>query len=1003
MIDREPEGGAPPPEQFGAYVVEREIGRGGMGVVYLARDPHLERRVAIKVLPPELARDADRLTRLRREARALAALHHPNIATIYGMEEDPRHGRFLVLEWVAGPTLAERLEGGPLPPAEAVAVARDVAEALAAAHAEGVVHRDIKPRNVVIAPGGRATVLDFGLSRRVESAAWEEPAVADPRERFSSATDGSGAGMGTASYMSPERILGEREDHRSDVFSFGCVLYECLTGRRAFGGATQFGALAAALAARADLGALGAGVPAPLRALVASCLRRRVEERPQSMADVVAALARVAEDLSPGRPPPSLSEVPHNLPAERTRFIGRAQELAEAARRLAGTRLLTLTGVGGSGKTRLALRLALQSLDSFPGGVWFVDLAPLQEPERLPLTVATTVGAREESGTPVLHALLERLRPTRTLVVLDNCEHLIGAAADLADALLAGAPELTLLATSREALGIAGERVFPLRSMSVPLAEADLEAIEASEAVQLFLHRARNADADFDMGRDAAPIVAEICRRLDGIPLAIELAAARVVLLSPEQIRSRLDDRFRLLTGGSRAALPRHQTLQATMQWSEDQLADPERRLFHLLSVFVGGWTLESGTQVARGAIDTADVLGLLGRLVDKSLVTTQRTRSGPTRYGMLETVRQFARERLAVTPDAEAARARHLDALLALAEEASPTSLGAELAAWLQRLEPEHENLMAAHAWCDHAEGGAEKGLRLFTALLRYWTSRGLIELGARVAAEALGRRGAEAPTAHRASALYAAGILAYARGRYDEVKTAWAESHAIADAIGDRGQSARALMGLGTVAMAQGDRASARHHFETASASARASGASQILGAALNGLAELHRLEGDLDGALALYEEALALFREQGSFNVAVILLNLAIVSIELGDLAGARVRLAEVARLAEEEVARFAGWGVLEVTAALASASGSAARAARGWGASESARARLGRSLAPGDEQFLLPWVERARATLGEPGFEEAQSGGRSLSYEEALSEARVWLELGERVEG
>jgi non-specific serine/threonine protein kinase len=266
-------------------------------------------------------------------------------------------------------------------------------------------------------------------------------------------------------------------------------------------------------------------------------------------------------------------------------------------------------------------------------------------------------------------------------------------------------------------------------------------------------------------------------------------------------------------------------------------------------------------------------------------------------------------------------------------------------------------------------------------------------------VARAALERHGAGAPTKQRSSALYAAGILAYARGVYDDVGRCWEESLAISREIGDRTEAARATMGLGTLAVAEGRPAAARAHFEEAIEAAREAGTKAILGAALNGLAELHRVEGDLDRAKALYEESLTLFREEGSFNVAVIVLNLAMVAISQGDLVASQSRLAEAARLAEEADSKFAGWGVLEVTASLAAASGHAERAARIWGASDSARARGGRSLAPGDEQFLLPWIDRARSALGDAAFTRAASDGRALSYEDALSEARVWLEVGE----
>jgi non-specific serine/threonine protein kinase len=986
------------PDRFGAYQVEREIGRGGMGVVYLARDPSLDRRVAIKVLAPDLAADPDRLRRLRREARALASLNHPNIAAIYGMEEDPERGRFLIMEWVEGRTLAETLAEGPLQPAQAVGFARQIAEALEAAHAQGVVHRDIKPRNIVITLAGRAKVLDFGLARRIESAAWEEPGTAAARDAMSSMTDGSGAAMGTASYMSPERIVGEKEDHRSDVFSFGCVLYECLSGRRAFAAVTRFGALAAVLSGRADLDALDASLPDSLRDLVAACLRRSPEGRPRRMKDVLATLAAADVELQAQDDPPAHG--PNNLPAERTSFVGRNREMAECARLLAGTRLLTITGIGGCGKTRLAMRLASRRLAGFPGGVWLVDFAPLQESERVTLTVATALGVHEAPGTELRQSLIDRLGREPALLLLDNCEHVIGAAADLVDALLSGCPALRILVTSREGLGVEGERAYSLPSLSLPPPQrgGDLGAIEASEAVQLFVDRARQVDARFELNAHTAGAVAEICSRLDGIPLAIELAAARTKMLTVEEVRHLLYDRFRLLTGANRTALPRHQTLRATIQWSEEHLDEPERRMFHLLSVFAGGWTLEAGARVVWSDADELVALAGLGRLVDKSLVLAGRAADGSTRFAMLETVRQFAQERLDLTAEGPATRTRHLDYYVEFVERAAPQLVGPRLGEWLERLEPEQENLLSAHGWCEHAEDGALKGLRLSAGLLRYWTSRGHLELGARVAREALARPGAQARTVHRAAALYAAGILAYSRGRYDEVEAHWEENHTICVELGDRAGAARADMGLGTLAVAQGRGETARRRFEDAIIAAREAEAKPIIGAALNGLAELHRVEGDLDRATELYEESLATFREEGSFNVAVLLLNLAMVGIQRGDLVASRARLAEVARLAEQAEVKFAGGGILEVTASLAAASGDFERAARIWGASETARASMGRSLAPGDAQFVSTWIEMARAALGPDAFAETERAGRGVSGVDALAETRVWLELG-----
>src|SRR5467141_3501702 len=416
----------------------------------------------------------------------------------------------------------------------------------------------------------------------------------------------------------------------------------------------------------------------------------------------------------------------HNLPQQLTSFIGHEDELDEYAALLGQTRLLTLTGIGGCGKTRLAIKLAERVLQSFPDGVWYVDLAPLLDAERVALTVATTLGIREEKDRPIVDTLCGRLAGQRTLLVLDNCEHLTAACAALVQRLISATPGVRVLAASREGLGVPDERAVTVRSL------------EAGEAARLFVERAQLSLPKFSLADDTADAVAEICRRLDGIPLAIELAAARVKILSVEEIRARLDDRFRLLTGGSRAALARQQTLLATIQWSYDHLAPDQRQLLRRLSVFVGGWTLGGAVRVAGEQLDEYAVLDLLGRLVDQSLVTTHRVEGGTTRYSMLETVRQYAHDRLNEAGEGEATRNRHLEFYVALAEEAQPELVGRDQSAWFARLDPERENFLAAHGWCDRAEGLAELGLRLVFPLKMYLLHRGLVALGHGVTVEA-------------------------------------------------------------------------------------------------------------------------------------------------------------------------------------------------------------------------------------------------------------------------
>jgi predicted ATPase/DNA-binding winged helix-turn-helix (wHTH) protein len=366
--------------------------------------------------------------------------------------------------------------------------------------------------------------------------------------------------------------------------------------------------------------------------------------------------------------------VSSNLPQQRTQFIGRARELAQCTALLRDTRLLTLTGVGGCGKTRLALQLAQQQLSSFTGGIRFVDLAPLQDAQGVVSALAGVIDVRERVGAPLLDRIVEQLSPRRALILFDNCEHVIDAVVDLCDALLDRCPHLKIVTTSREGLGLDGEQLYSVQQMSLP-ATHDLAAMDASEAVRLLLDRARLATPDLQLNEGNAPVVADICRRLDGIALAIELAAARTTMLSFEAIRDRLDDRFRLLSGGRRA-LPRHQTLLATMQWSYELLSPDEQHMFRHLAVFSGGSTLSSAACVA-GSADEYEALQVLTRLHDKSLLQVDRDGLAQPRYRMLETVRQYAQERLQDAGEGEAARDRHLAYFVALAEQAEAESTG--------------------------------------------------------------------------------------------------------------------------------------------------------------------------------------------------------------------------------------------------------------------------------------------------------------------------------------
>jgi len=526
--------------------------------------------------------------------------------------------------------------------------------------------------------------------------------------------------------------------------------------------------------------------------------------------------------------------LPNNLPAQLTSFIGREKELAEVKILLHDAHMLTLTGPGGTGKTRLSIQAAGEALDQYPNGVWFVELAPILDPLLVPRTTAIAIGLRDEPQRPVIDMLCDYLREKKMLIILDNCEHLVEACAQMTDRLLHAASNTRIFASSREALGIAGEVTYQVPSLGLPdLGNLpSVESLSQYEAVKLFIDRATAAVSTFTVTNDNAPALAQICHRLDGIPLAIELAAAKIRVLSLEQIAKRLDDRFRLLTGGSRTALERHQTLRAAMDWSYNLLSEGEKTLFCRLSVFVGGWTLEAAESVCddpptlrhgeretnrqddasfragSGVVSSEDVLNLLEHLINKSLVIAEEARH-EARYRMLETMRQYAHEKLVDAGESDALRDRHLEYFLQLAETAAPHLIRPEQLEWLARLNADYENLRAALEWALSKET-AELSLRLCAALGKFWHLRSYWQEGSKWMQSALSKP-AQNPNmlekAARVKALYLDAKLAYELGGIERLKTSAELSLALAQGGSDQRDIAIARYYVGFALLVRDD----------------------------------------------------------------------------------------------------------------------------------------------------------------------------------------------------
>jgi len=747
------------------------------------------------------------------------------------------------------------------------------------------------------------------------------------------------------------------------------------------------------------------------------------------------------EEIAVGRFPPTdahpfgyASEEPHvaskhNLPASRSSFVGREREMIEVKRALAMTRLLTLTGTGGSGKTRLALEVARELVGAYTDGAWLVELAPLSEGTLVAQAVATVLGVQEQPERPLTDTLVDFLRSKQALLVLDNCEHLVDTVARLADILLNSSPHLRVLATSRESLNVEGELTWLVPSLSAPsLGDAPtVEELAGYESVRLFVERARHRNPAFSLTSENAHAVAMICGRLDGIPLAIELAAARVGL-SLEQIATRLDDSLKLLTAGSRTASPRQRTLRGTLDWSYTLLSAHEQMLFGRLSIFAGGWTLETAEVVgAEGDTEQRDILDFLSRLVEKSLVVAEATGGGGVRYRMLELIRQYAQEKLEKSGEAEEVRRRHASFFLTLAEEAEPRLRGPEDTEWLERLETEHDNLRAALSWALEREE-AELALRLAGALMPFWEWHGHLSEGRRWLEEALEKEG-RVSAAVRAKALYAASdmahlqfdtdravaaalegieliaeaeidgslaaafrwMLGYAarlRGDYERAKELVEENLTFSREADDKIGIANALIELGAIAFLLGDHERAKEHGEEGIVLCRELGYGEGLAVHLGNLAYLYLLEGDYERGSALNEEAAVLSRERGyKGGIAFALDFQGWVALLQGDHERARISYRESLNLSTELGDKMVALSSLDGLSCISAAEGASERAARLFGAGEA----VGPDLISERDALRAPYLAMARSQLDEASWQGAWEEGRAMSMEQAIEYA------------
>jgi predicted ATPase len=681
------------------------------------------------------------------------------------------------------------------------------------------------------------------------------------------------------------------------------------------------------------------------------------------------------------------------LPAPRTSFIGRERELEEIGDLLAEVRLLTLTGPGGTGKTRLALRAAADQVDRVEDGVVFVDLSAVTDAELVPSTIAATMGVGQDVGADIVDSLAGHLRDRETLLLLDNVEQVVESA-PVVDRLLNDAPRLRVLATSRVPLHLSGEHEYLVRPLPLPDPERpELETITTCESVMLFVERAAAVRRGFRVDEENAPAVAEIARRLDGLPLAIELAASRAKLLSPQALLERLDRRLPLLTGGPRDLPERQRTLRAAIEWSYDLLEAEERGLFARLAAFRGGWTLDAAEAVCAPGLEL-DVVDGLGSLVDKSLVRQEQSRQGEVRFRMLETIHEFAAERLAASGEEDEIRRRHAEHVRELAEEAEPHLMGEGQFRWLERLEREHDNLRAALDWAE-AAGDAETALRTAAAIWRFWQLHGHLAEGRARLERILALPGSAARSAPRARALGALGGIAYWQGDYAAIESLYEEAVDIGREVGDPRLLSRALFDLSFVPMVTGQDIERQEPLlREAQAEAdpddRALKAQILTGLGYNSVFR----GGDPADVIPLLEESVAIFREVGDrVQTAESLVGLAGLQLLRDEPEAGRGRLREaVALLADPDSPIMLGMVLSSLSLLESRPPGDPVRAARLFGAWNRIRDEGGG--APplfALSQFFDPEAE-GRAALGDETYERALAEGYVMTMDQARAYAR-----------
>ncbi|MEU1981704.1 protein kinase [Nocardia sp. NPDC019395] len=985
------------------FAAAAEIGRGGFGVVYRCTQQALDRIVAVKIL----SGDSDEGNRARfvREQRAMGRLTgHPNIVPVLEQGVTDGGRLYLVTPYYASGSLESRVRrNGPLPVEEVLQLGVKIAGALESAHQVGIVHRDVKPGNILLTDYGEPALTDFGIAHIAGGFRTAEGTV-----------------TGSPAYTAPEVLEGGTPTPAADVYGLGATLFSALTGHAAYERRTGEKVVAQFLRITTqplpDL--REQGIAGDVSALAEAAMNRDPAARPSAAGFgerargvqrrhgySVGAMAlrdtpdRPVRDEATPVPRPRAGTLPDrsgNLPLELTSLVNRRTELAEVKNLLSTSRLVTLTGTGGVGKTRLALRAAAQVTRDYADGVWLVDLADVSDAAILVDIVAATVGVRDESTLPLIDVLVQFLCTRDTLLVLDNCEQLVQAVAELNEQMLRICPDLRILVTSREPLNIAGEAVLRVAPLSVPDPgrEPSLKGLPRFDAVTLFAERAAAAVPGFELDEDNKGTVAGICARLDGLPLALELAAARMRTLSPEQILQRLNDRYSLLTRSARTAPTRQQTLRLCMDWSYELCSPVEQELWSQLSVFGGSCELDAVEGICD--VDPAPhiLLDVLSSLVDKSVLV--REESGDVvRYRMLETLRDYGRQELRDAGRLRELRRRHHEWYQRLIADAAAGWISAEQPRWIARLAREQSNLRDALEYCltEGTAAAAEAGMRTAAGLYEFWNFRGLYGEGRSWLDRLLAAPGTQSVPV-RIEALCAAGKLAASHGEFPAAETHFQEARALATTEPDQVTRAQIAYSEGLLALSGAESGRARDRLEHAVELTGSDPTGQLRMSALTLLAWAHELSGATDRAGELYRDVLSVTEPRGEvLHRAAALRGLAVTEWQHGAPDRGRQLLEEALRVNSGLNSTVITVFCLEALSWTVDVRSDAERAAVLMGAAQGlwpAGARM-TTVFHNLLSFHEDCEQETRRALGNREFEAAYRRGRAMKMEAAVAYA------------